>query len=67
EFESLDGEISKLFIMVVSPKKTTGPHVQFLAAVSALLSNKSIREEVINATSSEQLVKILQTKIPPGK
>ncbi|MCL2480723.1 MAG: cation:proton antiporter [Spirochaetaceae bacterium] len=67
EFESLDGEISKLFIMVVSPKKTTGPHVQFLAAVSALLSNKNIREEVINATSSEQLVKILQTKIPPGK
>ena len=64
EFESLDGEISRLFIMVISPKKTTGPHVQFLAAVSAILSNKNIREEVINAASPEEAVKLLQTKLP---
>ncbi|MDR2631371.1 MAG: cation:proton antiporter, partial [Spirochaetaceae bacterium] len=32
DFESLDGEKSRLFILVVSPKRTSGPHIQFLAA-----------------------------------
>ncbi|MCL2792672.1 MAG: cation:proton antiporter [Spirochaetaceae bacterium] len=67
EFESMDGEISRIFILLVSPKKTTGPHIQFLAAISSILSNKDIREEVINATSPKQIVKLFQSKNPPAK
>jgi Kef-type K+ transport system membrane component KefB/mannitol/fructose-specific phosphotransferase system IIA component (Ntr-type) len=60
DFESMDGEKSRLFIMVISPKKTSGPHVQFLAAVGAVLNDPRLREEVINADSPEQVVGLLR-------
>jgi mannitol/fructose-specific phosphotransferase system IIA component (Ntr-type) len=60
DFESLDGEKSRLFILVVSPRKISGPHVQFLAAVGAVLKDDIIREEVINADSPEEAAALLR-------
>jgi mannitol/fructose-specific phosphotransferase system IIA component (Ntr-type) len=51
DFDSMDGQPSRLFILVVSPKKTTGPHVQFLAAIGAVLKDEALREAVIRCTS----------------
>jgi mannitol/fructose-specific phosphotransferase system IIA component (Ntr-type) len=62
DFDSLDGERSRLFIMVLSPKKISGPHTQFLAAVGAVLNDDIVREEVINAASAEQVVTLLRGK-----
>ncbi|MDR2738679.1 MAG: fructose PTS transporter subunit IIA [Treponema sp.] len=62
DFESMDGEPSKIFIMVLSPKKTSGPHVQFLAAVSAVLNNDEIRQKVIEAESRFEVVSLLRKK-----
>jgi fructose-specific phosphotransferase system IIA component len=53
DFESLDGEKSRLFIMVVSPRKTSGPHIQFLAAIGGVLKDEKLREEIIAADSGE--------------
>jgi Kef-type K+ transport system membrane component KefB/mannitol/fructose-specific phosphotransferase system IIA component (Ntr-type) len=60
EFDSMDNEKSRLFIMVVSPKKTSGPHIQFLAAIGAVLKDDAIREQVINAPSRELVVTLLR-------
>ncbi|MDR2069153.1 MAG: cation:proton antiporter [Spirochaetaceae bacterium] len=60
DFESLDGEKSRLFILVVSPKKTSGPHIQFLAAVGAVLKDEVLREQVINADFREDAALLLQ-------
>jgi mannitol/fructose-specific phosphotransferase system IIA component (Ntr-type) len=59
DFDSMDGEKSRLFIMTVSPRKTSGPHIQFLAAASAVLKDETVREEVINADSKEQVLALL--------
>ncbi|MDR3171396.1 MAG: cation:proton antiporter [Treponema sp.] len=59
DFESLDGEKTKLFILVVSPRKLSGPHLQFLAAVGALLKDDFLREQVIKADSREAVVTLL--------
>lgn len=61
DFESIDGELSRLFIMIVSPKKISGPHIQFLAAISAILKDESVREMVINADSKDDVVSFLRT------
>ncbi len=55
DFNSFDGKPSRLFIMVVSPKKESGPHVQFLAAVSILLKEKELTERIINAKSVDEV------------
>jgi Kef-type K+ transport system membrane component KefB/mannitol/fructose-specific phosphotransferase system IIA component (Ntr-type) len=62
DFDSLDGEKSRLFIIVVSPRRTSGPHVQFLAAVGAVLQDEKIREAVINAGSREEAADLLKKK-----
>jgi mannitol/fructose-specific phosphotransferase system IIA component (Ntr-type) len=60
DFESMDGEKSRLFILVVSPRKTSGPHIQFLSAIGAVLKDDALREEVVNTSDKEGLVKLLQ-------
>jgi Kef-type K+ transport system membrane component KefB/mannitol/fructose-specific phosphotransferase system IIA component (Ntr-type) len=63
DFGSLDGERSRLFILVLSPKKVSGPHTQFLAAIGAVLSDDVVREEVIAAASAEQAAALLRGKM----
>jgi Kef-type K+ transport system membrane component KefB/mannitol/fructose-specific phosphotransferase system IIA component (Ntr-type) len=62
EFDAMDGEKSRLFIMVVSPKKTSGPHIQFLAAVGAVLQDEAVREQIINCGSRELVVNLLRRR-----
>jgi fructose-specific phosphotransferase system IIA component len=59
DFESIDNEKSKLFIMVVSPKRTQGPHIQFLASISAILQDDERRNQIMNANSAEEIVTII--------
>jgi Kef-type K+ transport system membrane component KefB/mannitol/fructose-specific phosphotransferase system IIA component (Ntr-type) len=59
-FDSMDGQPSRLFILVVSPKKTSGPHVQFLAAIGAVLKDAAMREAVINAPTAEAATGLLR-------
>jgi mannitol/fructose-specific phosphotransferase system IIA component (Ntr-type) len=61
DFESIDGSKARLIIMMVSPKKTSGPHVKFLADISAVLKNDELRETVINASTSEEVCRLLGT------
>ncbi|MDR0635708.1 MAG: cation:proton antiporter [Treponema sp.] len=60
DFGSLDGERSRLFIMVVAPRKTSGPHVQFLAAISAVLRVEATRQELLKAATAEEVVELLR-------
>ncbi|MDR0554587.1 MAG: cation:proton antiporter [Treponema sp.] len=60
DFDALDGEKSRLFILVVSPRKISGPHIQLLAAIGAVLQDDIIREEVIGASSPEEAAALLR-------
>jgi Kef-type K+ transport system membrane component KefB/mannitol/fructose-specific phosphotransferase system IIA component (Ntr-type) len=60
DFDSMDGQPSRLFILVVSPRKTSGPHVQFLAAIGAVLKDEAMREAVIKAATVEEAVGLLR-------
>ena len=62
DFESIDGKASRLFILVASPKKISGPHVQFLAAIGAVLEDSGIRQRVIDAASPQEAAALLQEK-----
>lgn len=60
DFDSLDKLPSKIFIMVVSPKKLSGPHLQFLAAIGSLLKDSEIAGKMINAKNPEEIEKLIQ-------
>ena len=60
DFESSDGKKSKLFILVLSPRKTSGPHIQFIATITGVLRDDVLRQDIINAQSPDEVVKLLQ-------
>lgn len=59
DFDSLDHEPCRIFIMTLSPVDKTGPHLQFLAEVSLLFKSSEKRAEILASASSEQVLKIL--------
>lgn len=59
DFGSQDGQPSKIFIMTISSSNRTGPHMEYLAEVSKLLSNPAIRQRVLDAATDEELAAAL--------
>jgi PTS system nitrogen regulatory IIA component len=59
DFDSLDHEPCKIFIMTLSPLEKTGPHLQFLAEISLLFKSSEKRAEIIKSSSSEEVLRIL--------
>lgn len=59
DFENLDRKPAQIFIMTLSPKDGTGPHVQFLAEISRLLKDAKMRKRILKAKSDEELLGIL--------
>jgi PTS system nitrogen regulatory IIA component len=59
DFDSLDGELCRIFIMTLSPLEKTGPHLQFLAEVSLLFKSSEKRAQIIKAQSPDEVLQIL--------
>jgi fructose-specific phosphotransferase system IIA component len=58
-FDSLDGQPCQIFLITLSPASRTGPHIQFLADISRTLHDAAVRQQVLNATTEEEVVDIL--------
>jgi len=57
DFDSLDKEPSKIFVLILSPESTESPHIQVLANISALLNNEEMRENLLACNSQEEIHK----------
>jgi len=55
DFTSLDGEPSRLFVLVVSPKHISGPHIQFMSEVGKILRNRETCEKIVKARSAADI------------
>jgi len=59
DFDSLDGQPARIFVMTLSPENRTGPHIQFLAEISRQLNDPTIRDRLLQATTADEILKIL--------
>ena len=59
DFDSLDQEPCRIFIMTLSPVNKTGPHLQFLAEVSLLFKSAEKRAQILNTQDKLEVIKIL--------
>ena len=62
DFDSLDGSPCTIFIMTVSPIKRAGPHMQFLAEVSRLISQPAEREKLLACKTHNEIYELLTGK-----
>jgi PTS system nitrogen regulatory IIA component len=61
EFNAMDGKPSQIFILTLSPENRAGPHIQFLAEISKLLSRPGLREKLLSAASADDILQLLTT------
>lgn len=59
DFDSLDQEPCRIFIMTLSPVNKTGPHLQFLAEVSLLFKSADKRQEILSTKDKSEVIRIL--------
>ncbi|WFB34582.1 PTS sugar transporter subunit IIA [Kiritimatiellota bacterium B12222] len=62
DFDSQDGEPTRIIILTISPSHRAGPHIQFLAELSRLMNREDVRRDVLNAGSVDELYEILTTR-----
>ncbi|MBO7299322.1 MAG: PTS sugar transporter subunit IIA [Kiritimatiellae bacterium] len=55
DFDSLDGDLSTIFVATLSPTADTNSHIKFLAEVSRNLSSKKIREKLLEAKNLQEM------------
>ena len=61
DFAAMDGKPSNIFIMTLSPENRAGPHIQFLAEISRVLSRLELREKLLNAATADDMLNLLTT------
>ncbi|MEI6891025.1 MAG: PTS sugar transporter subunit IIA [Pontiella sp.] len=61
-FDSMDGALSTIFIMTISPAQRPGPHIQFLAEISRMISQPAERERLLASQTDGDIYAFLTGK-----
>lgn len=61
EYESLDGNPAHLFFMIAAPEGANNTHLAALARLSSMLMNEDVRERLMQATSTEEVIQIIDS------
>lgn len=55
DFDSLDGEPARIFVMCLSPKDGNSPHIECLAAIGACLYNQDTVKKILEAKTAAEV------------
>lgn len=59
DFDSADQENSYLFFLIAVPEKSTNEHLKILSKLSRSLMHDELRESLMNASSKEEVIQLL--------
>lgn len=60
DYDSVDGTPARIFILMVSRRDVTGPHVQALAHVARLLGHRKFREDLLACAEPRQVLTLIR-------
>lgn len=66
DYDSLDGEPSKLFFMIAAPADATDSHIETLSQLTMMLLEDDVREALLNAKTAEDVFKALNISETPN-
>jgi Kef-type K+ transport system membrane component KefB/mannitol/fructose-specific phosphotransferase system IIA component (Ntr-type) len=66
DFDSLDGEPSRIFVLVLSRQDVAGPHVRFLATISQVL-DEACRASLLTCTTADEMCALLSGDGKPAR
>ncbi|MCD6224429.1 MAG: PTS sugar transporter subunit IIA [Deltaproteobacteria bacterium] len=59
DFESIDGRLSYIFFLLITPEDSTGLHLKALARISRILKNDVFKERLLKASNRDEIYKII--------
>ena len=59
-FDSLDGEPTYIFFLLIAPEESAGPHLKALARISRMLKDKYFREMIRKSKDEKEVLKIIE-------
>lgn len=59
-FDAIDKKPCQIFIMTLSPKQQTGPHIKFLGEIATLLKDERRRQRMLLAGNSIELLQAMR-------
>jgi PTS system nitrogen regulatory IIA component len=62
EFDSVDGNPTQLFFLLVSPEKNPSLHLRWLAHLAVLLKNPEFRQNLLGAETAKDVLAILDAE-----
>jgi len=60
DFESLDGQPTHIFFLLVTPENSTGLHLKLLARISRILKNDPFKNRLLEAADSDEILGIIK-------
>ena len=60
DFESIDGEPTHIFFVLITPEDSTGLHLKLLARISRILKNDQFKERLLNAADQDEIFEIIK-------
>ena len=60
DYKSLDGGLSKIFVMLVSPIENSGPLMRAMSAFTGALLHEEVRNDLLKAKDAETIITILK-------
>ena len=60
DFDSLDGEPSKLFFLLLAPPGQAGPHVEALAEIAKLACSNAFCKALIRSENAREVVELMK-------
>ena len=60
DFESLDGQPTHIFFLLVTPENSTGLHLKLLARISRILKNDPFKSRLLEAADSDEILGIIR-------
>jgi PTS system nitrogen regulatory IIA component len=62
DFESMDGQPTYIFFLLVTPENSTGLHLKLLAQISRLLKKEMFKESLLKATDCDEVLALIQAE-----
>jgi len=66
DFNAIDGKPVHLFFMIISPHREISPHLKILARIFRFLKDKTFRDALMNAKSSEDIMELIAMEEKPS-
>lgn len=60
DFESIDGQATQLFFLLVVPEQSGGQHLKALARISRFFRDASFREKLLGADDLDQIFRAIE-------